>query len=127
MTTLLCMDDATYSLANAVLALSNSGFHILATADTATALELAASNTVAAVILNCHRVVDNGPLVTALRILRPNIAVIMLSGYCGVPCTQLQHADACIQKGDNTEHVLRQTLQSVLAQRRFGLCRCVAA
>ena len=37
---------------------------------------------------------------TALRILQPHAAMIMFSGYCGVPCHQLQLADVCIQKGE---------------------------
>jgi hypothetical protein len=58
--------------------------------------------------------------------LQPQVAVVMFSGYCGVPCNQLQLADACIQKGEPASTLLTR-LRSVLCQARYGLCRSVAA
>jgi hypothetical protein len=66
------------------------------TDDNMTALELAAERELDAVILNCRPDRDNAGLVTALRMLQPQVAVLMFSGYCGVPCHQLHPADACV-------------------------------
>jgi hypothetical protein len=60
----------------------------------------------------------------ALRNLQPGIAVIMFSGYCDVPCRRIALADACVEKGDPE---LLMTLRAVPSQRRYGLCRTVAA
>jgi hypothetical protein len=65
------------------------------------ALELAAERPLDAAVLNCHPERDNGPLVTPLRILQPHTAIILFSGYCGVPCHQLQLADAYSKRRDS--------------------------
>jgi hypothetical protein len=46
-----------------------------------------------AVVLNCHQEPDIWTFVIALRSLQPNVAVVMFSGYCGIPCRQLEVAD----------------------------------
>ena len=124
--TVLCLDDFTRGLFDYVQRLRESGYRVLATDDNAAALTLASHIPLDAVILNCHRDRDNSGLVTALRILQPRAAVVMFSGYCRVPCHQLQVADACIQKGE-TAATLVPVLRAVLCQCRYGLCRSVAA
>jgi response regulator RpfG family c-di-GMP phosphodiesterase len=126
MPTVLCLDDFTCGLYDALQLLRENGYRVLAAADDEAALELASDNVLDAVILNCHQGADNSRLVTALRVLQPGVAIVMFSGYCGVPCHQFQLADACIQKGENTATFL-PILRSVLCQGRYGLCRSVAA
>ena len=98
MPTILCLDDFTYAFSDVVQLLTENGYRALAAADSAAALELAADTPLDAVVLNCRRATDNSGLVTALRILQPRVAVIMFASYCGVPCHQLQLADACIRR-----------------------------
>jgi len=105
MPTVLCLDDFTYAFSDVVQLLTENGYRALAAADSAAALELAADTPLDAVVLNCRRATDNSGLVTALRILQPRVAVIMFASYCGVPCHQLQLADACIQKGRDPDNV----------------------
>ena len=126
MATILCLDDFTYGLSDAVQILRENSYRVLATDNSATALELAAGTPIDAIILNCHVNKDNSGLVMALRILQPRVAVVMFSGYCGVPCHQLKLADACIQKGE-TAATLLPILRAVLCQSQYGLCRSVAA
>jgi len=126
MPTVLCLDDFTCGLADAAQVLRDNGYRVLAADHNAAALELAAGTRLDAVLLNCQRDTDNSGLVTALRILQPNAAVLMFSGYCGVPCHQLQLADACLQKGE-TPATLLPLLRAVLCQSRYGMCRSVAA
>lgn len=126
MPTVLCLDDFTSGLADATQVLRDNGYRVLAVDDNTAALELAAETPLDAVLLNCQRDRDNSGLVTALRILHPHAAVVMFSGYCGVPCHQLQLADACFQKGDSPATLL-PLLRAVLCQSRYGLCRSVAA
>ena len=125
MPTILCLDDFTCGLADAAQVLRENGYSVLAADDNAAAVELASETRLDAVLLNCRRVNDNS-VVTALRILQPHAAIIMFSGYCGVPCRQLPLADACVQKGETPDKLL-PVLRSVLCQGRYGFSRSVAA
>jgi len=125
MPTILCLDDCTCGLASAAQALCEGGYQVLTTDDNATALNLAIETRVDAVLLNCRRDRDSAGLVTALRILQPQAAILMFSGYCGVPCDQCHLADACFQKGEKPSALL-PLLRAVLSQSRYGLCRSVA-
>jgi len=125
MPTVLCLDDSTCGLAEAAQVLRESGYRVLTTDDNATSLNLALETPLDAVLLNCRRDRDNAGLVTALRILQPHVAVIMFSGYCGVPCDQFHLADACFQK-DGKRSALLPLLRAVLCQSRYGMCRSVS-
>jgi len=114
-------------LTEAAQALREAGYRVLEADDNAAALDLAAEIRLGAVLLNCLRDGHNAGLVTALRILQPHAAVLMFSGYCGMPCDQLHLADACLQKG-GAPSTLLTLLRAVLCQSsRYGLCRSVAA
>lgn len=126
MQTVLCLDDFTCALADAAGVLRDNGYEVLTTDNNIAALELAAERPLDAVILNCHRDGDNTGLVTAVRILQPQVAVLMFSGYCGVPCHQLHLADACMQKGDMAATLL-PLLRAAICQSRYGFCRSIGA
>lgn len=126
MATVLCLNDFTVGFSDIVQSLRGNGYRVIAAADGATALEVASENPIDAVLLNCHHASDNAAFVTALRILQPRVAVIMISGYCGSPCHQLRLADACIDKGQSQTSFLTR-LHAVICQRRYGLCRSLAA
>ena len=125
MSTILCVDDFTCTFADAAQLLRSNGYRVLVADDNVHALELAAETSFEAVLLNCQNGKDNSRLVAALRILQPRLAVVMFSGYCSVPCRQLQLADACFQKGE-TSATLLALLRAVICQSRYGLCRSVA-
>jgi len=125
MSTILCADDFTCTLADVAQVLRSNGYTVFVADDNIHALELAAETSFEAVLLNCQSGIANSRLVTALRILQPCVAVVMFSGYCAAPCRQLQLADACFQKGE-TSVVLLALLRSVICQSRYGLCRSVA-
>ena len=120
------LDDFTYGLVEAAQKLRESGYEVLPADDNTAALDLATERPLDAVILNCHRERNNADLVAALRILQPHAAMIMFSGYCGVPCHHLRLADVCIQKGE-MRGTLLPLLRAVVCQSRYGFCRSVAA
>ena len=126
MPTILCLDDFTFGLAEAAHVLRENGCRVLAADDNSGAVQVAAETHLDAVLLNCHRERNNAGLVTALRMLQPHAAIVMFSGYCGVPCHQLSLADACVQKGETPDKLL-PVLRSVVSQSRYGFCRSVAA
>ena len=125
MSTILCVDDFTCTLAEAAQLLRSNGYTVFVADNNVHALELAAENPFEAVLLNCQNAIDNSRLATALRILQPRVAMVMFSGYCAAPCPQLQLADAYFQKGE-TSTALLALLRSVICQSRYGLCRSVA-
>jgi response regulator RpfG family c-di-GMP phosphodiesterase len=69
MPTVLCLDDFTCGLSDAIQLLSDNGYQVFAAVDSAAALGLAAETPLDAVILNCHQGTDSSRLVRALRIL----------------------------------------------------------
>jgi response regulator RpfG family c-di-GMP phosphodiesterase len=120
------LDDFTCGLAEVTHVLRENGCHVLAADDNSGAVQVATETHLDAVLLNCHRERNNAGLVTALRILQPNAAIVMFSGYCSVPCHQFSLADACVQKGETPDKLL-PVLRSVVRQSRYGFCRSVAA
>ena len=53
---------------------------------------------------NLSRVPPDGQsqrFVEGLRIARPDVPIVMRSGFCSLPCTHLQDADICVQDGDS--------------------------
>jgi DNA-binding response OmpR family regulator len=120
---ILCIDDHTRGFVSRIDFLQSHGHTVLVAANQSTAIDLLARNTIDAMILDCRLDGING-LVSALRIVRPNLPVVMLSGYCGVPCKLAQEADACIQKGE-TGATLLKALENVIRSARYGLCRAI--
>jgi len=125
MPTILCRDNFTGGLPEAAHFLRENGCGVLAADDNFGAVQIAAKPHLDAVLLNCHRERNNAGRVTALRMLQPHAAIVMSSGYCGVPYHQLSLADACVQE-DETPDKLPPVLRSVVGQSRYGFCRSVA-
>jgi response regulator RpfG family c-di-GMP phosphodiesterase len=124
MPTLFCLDDFTRGLSGAVQLLREGEYQVLAANDNAAALELAASTPLDATILNCHHDKDNSGLVIALSVAATDVAVVMFSGFCGVPCHQLHLADACMQKGESPA-MLPALLRAMRCQSGYGFWRPV--
>lgn len=125
MPNILCLDDYTSGIGHTIQLLRKNGYKVFAAVSEASALELAAAEQIDAVILNCHQG-DKSDFVKTFRALQPLAAIVMFSGYCRLPCREMQFSDMCIQKGDNPGMFL-SILRSVLCQSRYGFCRSVAA
>jgi response regulator RpfG family c-di-GMP phosphodiesterase len=125
MACILCIDDSTYQLANTIPLLRAHGHQVMGAVHMVDVLAVVANNPIDAVVLNCIATKETSDIVQALRIIRPDVAIVMMSAFCQLPCDRLRHADACIQKGDTSATLLR-TLDSILCARRYGLCRWVA-
>jgi len=126
MACILCIDNCTYELANTVPMLRTHGHQVLAAIETADVLNAVANHGVEVVVLNCSAPKNTSDIVLGLRLIRPDIAIVMMSAYCPLPCDRHRYADCCIQKGDSAAALLR-TLDTVLCAKRYGLCRCSAA
>jgi CheY-like chemotaxis protein len=127
MPTVLCIDDRTYGLACMREMLRANGYEVLLAESAHDAADLLLQNPVDAVLLDCHSSGDNcGEVLPVLEGLEPDIPIVMMSGYCSLPCRNLGRADACLQKGETSRALLR-TLEIFLCARRYGLLRSVAA
>ncbi len=126
MRTVLCFDDCTYRLETARKLLAANGYQTLRAKDSQDLVDILAENPVDVVLLDCHCLGKSGNNpVELIRLIEPNLPIIMTSGFCQPPCTHMRDADACLQKGDLSSALLR-TVETVLCARRYGLCRSVA-
>jgi DNA-binding response OmpR family regulator len=117
--TILCVDDEHNGLVIRRLLLEKVGYTVL-TAETARdAIDVFTNNHVDAVVLDYLLPdVDGGRLATAMRLIKPEIPIILLSAHLYVPDEVLAVTDAYVAKGqsptallDQIKHVLRNKAQ----------------
>jgi len=126
MASILFVDDSTLATRTLVEALRRCGYDVEIAADADEAVRLFTLNPADAVVMDCH--VETSCCQTIAPVLRqiyPDTPIIMMSGYCGVPCERLRHADGCVQKGNAT--ALLDALRTLLCSRHYGLCQSLAA
>lgn len=126
MPNILCVDDHTLGLFSLIDALQRAGYTVVVAADAGTAIEMLFEKSIDAVLLRCHELNhDSKSLAAALRIVKPNVAIVMMSAFCSLPCDQLREADVCVHKAEIPGVV--EALRAVLCASRFGMFRAVAA
>ncbi len=126
MPTILFIDDHTCGSHTVAHRLRACGYEVQVAPDVEEALTLFRLYPIDAVVTDCHpEIPGRGIIAPVLRQISPNVPIIMMSPFCGVPCTRLRYADACIQKGDVT--ALLSALRVLLCSRTYGLCQSVAA
>jgi ActR/RegA family two-component response regulator len=125
MPNVLLIDHCTCGSRLLAHALQRGGYEVHIAPDAEEAFSLLRLYPVDAVILDCHLQTSAGePLVPVLRAMNPDTPVIMLSGFCHLPCAQLRYSDICLQKGDS--RALLNALRALRSSRRYGLFRAVA-
>lgn len=104
--TILCIDDQTYALAARVEWLRAHGHIVIVAGSAQAALDSLLTNPIEVALLDCHMA---GALLIAdmLKRIRPELPIIMLASYCGVPCPQQRAITACIGKGESAATLLR--------------------
>ena len=123
MRTILFVDDSTYTADTLKDFLQSHGYDVVFTSSGRIAIDLINDRKIQALLLDCHAP-HAEEFAIAFRQARPNVPIVMISGYCGVPCDRLQYADACLQKGYSPA-ILLNTLATLRYSRRFGLYRSV--
>jgi two-component system, NtrC family, sensor kinase len=123
MARILCVDDSTYAASALVTFLEHHGHTITLASDARTALQTIEDRKIQVALLDCHIPLAE-EVAKAIRHARPNMPIVMISAYCGVPCERLQYADSCLQKGYAPASLLA-TIEALLRSRRYGLCRSV--
>jgi DNA-binding response OmpR family regulator len=126
MPTILFINDHTCGSHTVAHRLRASGYEVQIAPDADEALTLFRLYPIDAVVTDCHpETLGREVMAPILRRINPDIPIIMMSAFCGAPCTRLRYADACIQKGDVTS--LLGALRMLLCSRAYGLCQSIAA
>ena len=114
--TLLCIDDDQSSLNIWKIILEDSGYKVLTASSAREGLAVFASNVIDAVILDYQLPEMNGELVAAeMRRTKPQVPILMLSGWASLPESALRVVDEYVAKGDPVEFMLL-TVQRVLSR-----------
>jgi CheY-like chemotaxis protein len=105
--TLLCVDDNQSGLNICKIILEDFGYKVSTASSAREGLEIFASNVIDAVILDYQMPEMNGELVAAeMRLTKPRVPILMLSGCVSLPETALQLVDGYVAKGDPVEFML---------------------
>jgi len=118
--TLLCIDDHQTALSGWCLFLQGMGYKVLSAADSEEGLQLFATNPVDAVILDyAMPEMDGAETASAMKRIKPDVPVILFSGYSRLPQEASAHVDAFVTKGEPPQ-VLVQTLEALLDAQKKG-------
>jgi len=118
--TLLCIDDHQTALSGWCLYLQGMGYRVLSAASSEEGLQLFATNPVDAVILDyAMPEMDGAETASAMKRIKPDIPVVLFSGYSRLPQEASINVDAFVTKGEPPQ-VLLQTLETLLRTEKAG-------
>jgi CheY-like chemotaxis protein len=104
---ILCIDDEVVGLRVRKLMLESEGFEVTIAVDGKSALELCAQLSFDLVLLDYSMPgMNGGEVALAMRRLRPEIPIILLSAYITLPEEHIQLVDGHVTKGESTEALL---------------------
>jgi CheY-like chemotaxis protein len=111
---LLCVDDEPTGLNIRKVILEQSGYSVLIAENGARGLELFRQHPVAAVVLDYYMpAMDGGMVATAMKSLKPQVPIILLSAYISLPESALAKVDAFITKGQSPSVLLQKVKELV--------------
>ena len=115
---ILCVDDMEENLRIRALLLQQFGCETLTAPDHATALRIAADNTIDLVLIDYH--LANGEtgeqLALDVRVLKPHIPLVMLTGDVHLPDRACQSVDAVLTKGLSSPNELLEIIQRLVPE-----------
>jgi CheY-like chemotaxis protein len=104
---ILCVDDEKVGLQVRRLLLERSGYQVLTAPDGATGLKLFESHPIEAVVLDYAMPGMHGGEVAALmRQIKPEVPILLLSAYLGLPPEITQLVDVYMTKGEGAPALL---------------------
>lgn len=115
--TILCIDDQEQGLFVRKMVLQREGYSVLTATNGALGLQLMEQHDIDAVVLDYRMTgVDGEAVASAIKRRRPDIPIVMLSGYASeLPKRALKLVDAVVEKGQ-TVKALYTALHDVIAQ-----------
>lgn len=114
----LCIDDEMIGLRVRRILLERAGYTVLGALDGGEGIELFAQHPIDAVVLDYAMPGMNGAEVaTRLRQIRPEVPILLLSAYLGLPSEVTSLVDVYMTKGEGAPMLLKK-LQIMLALTR---------
>lgn len=116
--TLLCVDDESTGLQVRRLILERQGYSVLTAESGPAGLELFSRQDVHGVVLDYYMPqMHGGEVARAMKKLKPQVPIVMLSAYISLPPEALASVDAYIIKGESPQTLLDK-LKELLAEHR---------
>ncbi len=104
---ILCIDDEELGLLVRKMMLESEGFNVSVAPDGKSGLQLFGETTFDLVLLDYSMPgMNGGEVAEAIRQLRPETPIILLSAYVTLPEEHVKLADAYLTKGESTEVLL---------------------
>jgi CheY-like chemotaxis protein len=119
--TILCIDDMVVNLETLTVVLQRFGFNTIAVRDYSSALQAVTKQTVDLLIIDYH-LADNRKgeeIAREVRIIRPDIPLIMFSGDPSLPDSAHQCVDAVLVKGRASPVVMLEVIKKLLPDTRL--------
>lgn len=96
----LCVDDDFNGLMIRALVLEKQGYEVLTASDGPQALQLFRNSSVDAVLIDYYMpMVDGAYVAKAMRHLKPEVPIVMISGATALPAGALSDTDGFVVKG----------------------------
>lgn len=116
----LCVDDEQIGLEVRRLLLERSGYQVITAPDGPTGLSLFRSRPVEAVVLDYSMPgMHGGEIAAAMRAEKPEIPILLLSAYVGLPADITGLVDIYMTKGEGAPALLAK-LDSLFEQKTSG-------
>lgn len=111
---ILCVDDEALGLQIRRIVLERAGYHVITAMDGPSGLKMFTDERVDAVVLDYFMPgMHGGVIAREMRLIRPEIPILLLSAYVNLPVEVTQVVSATVLKGDGAE-VLLAKLREIL-------------
>lgn len=105
----LCVDDELIGLQVRKILLERSGYRVLTAQDGLEGLEVFAKEPVEAVILDYSMPgMDGGEVAARMRQIKPQVPILLLSAYVGLPADVTSLVDLYMTKGEGPNMLLKK-------------------
>ena len=105
----LCVDDEIVGLQVRKLLLERSGYRVITAHDGAAAMSLFAENPVQAVVLDFSMPgMHGGEVAARMRAQKPDVPILLLSAYLGLPSEITALVDVYMTKGEGAPMLLEK-------------------
>lgn len=118
----LCVDDEAVGLRIRKILLERAGYRVVTATDGEAGLEIFAAEPVEAVVLDYSMPgMHGGEVARRMRQAKPNVPILLLSAYVGLPSEVRSLVDVYMTKGEGAPALLKR-LNGILALPSDGAC-----